>query len=190
MSLVPAWEIGLWNAWIFMLIDTATIPVFLRIARGKGSPSPASTLAKMSRPRKAVLFASKAIFIPALVYSVFLPLELGTVWFYVGLPVAIAGLVMSKIVLVNWAMAPPDEPLTRGMYRYSRHPMYFTYFIFLIGVSLAAASWVFLVYTVLITALSFYFAPVEEAACLEKYGAAYRDYMNRTPRWPGMSKSG
>jgi protein-S-isoprenylcysteine O-methyltransferase Ste14 len=173
-----------------MLIDTATIPVFLHIARGRGSPSPASTLAKLSRPRKAVLFASKAIFIPALVYSVFLPLELGTAWFYAGLPVAIVGLVMSKIVLVNWAKAPPDEPLTRGMYRYSRHPMYFTYFIFLIGVSLAAASWVFLVYTAVITAMSFYFAPLEEEACLEKYGAAYRDYMNRTPRWPGMPKSG
>ena len=190
MSLVPAWEIGLWNAWIFMLIDTVTIPVFLRIARGRESPSPAGTLDKLSRPPKAVLFASKAIFIPALVYSVFLPLEMGTVWFYAGLPVAIVGLVMSKLVLVTWVTAPPDEPLTRGLYRYSRHPMYFTYFIFLIGVSLAAASWVFLVYTVLITALSFYFAPLEEAACLEKYGAAYRDYMNHTPRWPGMPKSG
>ena len=173
-----------------MLIDAATIFPFLRIARRRGAPSPTGALAKMSWSRKVIACSSKLIYIPALVYSVFLPLELGTVWFYVGLPVAVTGLVMSKVVLVNWATAPPDKPLTRGLYRYSRHPMYFTGFIFLVGVSLAAASWVFLVYTALITALSLYFAPLEEEACLEKYGAAYRDYMNRTPRWPGISQLG
>jgi protein-S-isoprenylcysteine O-methyltransferase Ste14 len=29
----------------------------------------------------------------------------------------------------------------------------------------------------------------EERLCLEKYGDAYRDYMNRTPRWIGIPKS-
>jgi len=30
---------------------------------------------------------------------------------------------------------------------------------------------------------------VEERFCLEKYGDAYREYMNRTPRWIGIPKS-
>jgi len=29
----------------------------------------------------------------------------------------------------------------------------------------------------------------EERFCLEKYGDAYREYMNRTPRWIGFPKS-
>jgi len=38
----------------------------------------------------------------------------------------------------------------------------------------------------LATALSFVFVVPEEQACLNKYGDAYREYMNRTPRWLGM----
>jgi protein-S-isoprenylcysteine O-methyltransferase Ste14 len=188
MSLIPAFEIGLWNAWILMLVDAVTMPLFIRIARGRGTPSPSATLAKMSRSRKVIVYASKLIYIPAFVYSVFLPLKLGTAWFYVGLPIAIVGLVMSKVVLANWATAPPDKPVTRGLYRYSRHPMYVAAFISFLGISIATASWVFLVFTIVITALSFYFAPLEEQACLEQYGDSYRDYMKRTPRFLGMPK--
>jgi protein-S-isoprenylcysteine O-methyltransferase Ste14 len=32
-------------------------------------------------------------------------------------------------------------------------------------------------------------AIAEERWCLEKYGDAYREYMNRTPRWIGLPKS-
>jgi protein-S-isoprenylcysteine O-methyltransferase Ste14 len=28
----------------------------------------------------------------------------------------------------------------------------------------------------------------EESQCLKKYGKAYREYMNRTPRWIGFTK--
>jgi protein-S-isoprenylcysteine O-methyltransferase Ste14 len=30
----------------------------------------------------------------------------------------------------------------------------------------------------------------EERFCLRQYGEAYREYMNRTPRWIGIAKSG
>ena len=188
MSLVPAFEIGLWNAWIFMLYNVLTIPFFLRIARRRGASSPASALAAMSRTRKVIIYSSKILYVPAVIYSVFLPLKLGTAWFYVGLPIALTGLITGTIVLVNWATAPPDEPVTRGLYRYSRHPMYLTGFMFLLGVSIATASWVFVLFTIFITVVSLYSAGLEEAGCLEKYGDAYRKYMNSTPRWIGIPK--
>jgi protein-S-isoprenylcysteine O-methyltransferase Ste14 len=68
--------------------------------------------------------------------------------------------------------------------------MYVTSFVFFLGVSVATASWVFLLFTILLIAASFYFAPVEERSCLEKYGDAYRAYMNKTPRYIGIPKSG
>jgi len=33
------------------------------------------------------------------------------------------------------------------------------------------------------TGLGFIFAGSEERMCIEKYGDAYREYMERTPRW-------
>jgi protein-S-isoprenylcysteine O-methyltransferase Ste14 len=56
-------------------------------------------------------------------------------------------------------------------------------------VSIATASWVFLLFTILLIAASFYFAPLEEQSCLEKYGDAYREYMDRTPKYIGIPKS-
>jgi hypothetical protein len=77
-------------------------------------------MAGMSRVEKIILYGSKVMFVPALIYSIFLPLKLGTMWFYIGLPITLIGLITGVMVLVNWATTPPDESVTRGLYRYSR----------------------------------------------------------------------
>jgi protein-S-isoprenylcysteine O-methyltransferase Ste14 len=190
LSLIPAFEIGLWNAWIFMLLEVLTFPLFTRIATGRAPEVEGkSQVAAMSRTARITLYSSKIIYIPAFIYSVFLPLKLGTVWLYVGLPITLMGFIAGVIVILNWAASPHGEPVTNGLYRYSRHPMYVTSFVFFLGVSIATASWVFLLFTILLIAASFYFAPVEERSCLEKYGDAYREYMNRTPRYIRIPKS-
>ena len=190
MSLIPAFKIGVWNAWIFMLLDVLTFPLFIRIAKGRAPEVEGkSQVSAMSRTERITLYSSKAIYIPAFIYSIFLPLKLGTVWFYVGLPITLIGFITGVIVILNWAASPRGEPVTNGLYRYSRHPMYVTAFVFFLGVSIATASWVFLLFTILLIAASFYFAPLEEQSCLEKYGDAYREYMSRTPRYIGIPKS-
>ena len=191
MSLIPAFEIGLLNAWIFMLLDVLTFPAFMRIAKGRAPDIEGeSQVATMSRTERITLYSSKIIYIPAFIYSIFLPLRPGTAWFYVGLPITLIGFIGGVIVILNWAVSPPGEPVTNGLYRYSRHPMYVTAFVFFLGVSIATASWVFLLFTILLIAASFYFAPLEERSCLEKYGDFYREYMDRTPRYIGIPKSG
>ena len=190
MSLIPAFEIGLWNAWIFMLLDVLTFPLFMRIAKGRAPEDEGkSQVSALSRTERITLYSSKIIYIPAFIYSIFLPLKLGTVWFYVGLPITLIGLIAGVIVILNWAASPRGEPVTNGLYRYSRHPMYVTAFVFFLGMSIATASWVFLLFTILLIAASFYFAPLEEQSCLEKYGDAYHEYMDRTPRYIGIPKS-
>ena len=190
MSLIPAFKIGVWNAWIFMLLDVLTFPLFIRIAKGRAPEVEGkSQVSAMSKTERITLYSSKAIYIPAFIYSIFLPLKLGTVWFYVGLPITLIGFITGVIVILNWAASPRGEPVTNGLYRYSRHPMYVTAFAFFLGMSIATASWVFLLFTILLIAASFYFAPLEEQSCLEKYGDAYHEYMDRTPRYIGIPKS-
>jgi protein-S-isoprenylcysteine O-methyltransferase Ste14 len=161
----------------------------------KGVPSGGSVRAVQrackSKAALLVAFLSKFIIFPAVIYSVFLPLKLGTMWFYVGLPITLLGLVGTLLVLVSWANTPVGEPVTRGIYRYSRHPMYVTMVLLLLGVSIISASWVFLLFTI-VTGVGVtrpFFLKVEEAQCIGHYGVAYREYMNRTPRWIGIPKS-
>jgi len=188
MSLVPAFQIGLWNAWIFMLYDLLAVPFYVRILKSRGPASPAES--DLSKTEGILFLSSHAIFFATLIYSVFLPLKLGTMWFYVGLPIASIGLVTRTIVFANWATTPRHEPVTKGLHRYSRHPMYLTAFLYYVGVSIASASWLFLLLLVVYTVGLLVGAEREEQGCLEKYGDAYREYMNRAPKWIGIPKSG
>lgn len=53
----------------------------------------------------------------------------------------------------------------------------------------ASASWLFLLLSIVLIITHFYNAVPEERECLEVYGNAYREYINRTPRWVGIPKS-
>jgi steroid 5-alpha reductase family enzyme len=189
MSLIPAFEIGIWNAWIFMLLELLTFPLFFRVATPRAPKEESHNVAALPKFKRTLLYSSKIIYIPAAIYSVFLPIQLGNLWFYIGLPVTLIGLISSFLVIVNWANSPRGKPVTSGLYRYSRHPMYLTAFILFLGVSIITASWVFLLFTVLLIGASFYFAPLEEEGCLKEYGDVYRDYMNKTPKYLGIPKS-
>ena len=190
MSLIPEFKIGLWNAWIFMLIGLLTLPFFFRIAKRRVIPSQDEEFNALSRSNKTLFCSSKLIFFVAAFYSIFLPLKLGTIWFYVGVPITLIGLIGTIVVIVNWANTLPNEPIIKGFYRYSRHPMYVTSFLIFLGVSIATVSWLFVLFLIIFTVGAVTFADFEEQGCLEQYGDAYREYMNRTPRWIGTPKSG
>ena len=164
-----------------------TIPFLFRIAGKRGSTHDEDL--DMPNTQRIITASTKLLSFPILIYSIFLPLKLGTMWFYVGLPITLLGLVTSVIALVNWATTPLNEPITRGLYHYSRHPMYLTDFLFFMGLGIATASWILLLFSILWLATGFILANPEELDCLKKYGDSYRQYMNRTPRWIGIPKS-
>jgi len=123
-------------------------------------------------------------------YTIFLPLKLDTAWFYVGFPIYLVGMFFVTIVVVSFAASPVDKPVTTGIYRISRNPAYFGCFLIYISIGIACSSWVFLLVAIgYITLMNVLVLP-EERMCLEKYGEVYREYMDRTPRWIGMPKSG
>jgi len=190
VSLIPAFEIGVWNAWIFMLYilaHTTLLSLLFKNASKKiGSPSKLPYTESENR----INVFRHVILVLAFIYSVFLPLRLVTAWFYIGLPVYLVGLIMYAIVMVNFATTPPDEPVIKGLYRYSRHPQYLTQSLMFIGIGIASASWVFLLFQIITMILINILAIPEERFCLDKYGDAYREYLNRTPRWVGVPRSG
>ena len=189
MSLIPVFKLGLWNAWIFLLIPLLTLPFLFHIAKRRVIPSQDEEFNAFSKRNKMLFISSKFIFFIAAIYSIFLPLKLGTIWFYIGVPVTIIGLAGMITVMVNWANTPSNEPITKGIYKYSRHPMYVTYFFVLLGVSVATASCLFALFLIIFTIGAVAFADFEEKGCLEQYGEAYREYAKRTPRWIGIPKS-
>jgi protein-S-isoprenylcysteine O-methyltransferase Ste14 len=92
------------------------------------------------------------------------------------------------MTVVSWVNTPAGEIVTRGIYRFSRHPIYVTEVLLLLGVSIASASWFFLLFPIIVGFGVAYFIKIEEAQCIGHYGNAYREYMDRTPRWIGMPR--
>ena len=190
MSLIPAVEIGVWNAWIFMIwpwVDMLAVRlVGLDVyRRASGIPSEMKT----SHRYRVVSYVSMVIETMAVAYSIFLPLRLGTGWFYAGLAIFLIGVVVLAAATFNFTTTPMDVPITRGIYHYSRHPLYLASLLIYLSVGIAAASWIFLLVFV-VQSISIRIAAVEEERfCLEKYGDAYREYIDKTPRWLVLPKS-
>jgi len=193
MSYIPAFQIGLWNAWILIALNfsTSMLPSLInkeRVARamGTGENAPQS-----SRTQKIVLLITHALVMPAtMFYSIFLPLKLETAWLYIGLPICFLAMIINFMAGVSFATTPLEDPVTRRIYRISRHPIYFAGFLINVGVGIACASWFFIVCALLWIICMGIGVIDEERFLLEKYGEAYREYIEQTPRWIGMPKSG
>lgn len=121
-------------------------------------------------------------------FSIFLPLRLGTPWFYIGITVYIVGIVIFISALVTAAKTPPGCIFSQGMYRFSRHPLYFAFGLIYLGTSLAAASWLFLIISSAWMIFPLSQVTTEEQGCLDMFGAAYQEYMIRTPKWIGFPR--
>ena len=189
MSLIPAFEIGIWNAWIFMvwlLIQTLVVRLLSKEVYQKAGQPPDM---KPSQRYKIISYISMPLWLLATAYSIFLPFKLSTMWFTIGLTIFLLGLMISIIATFNFSTTPMNEPVTKGWYHYSRHPIYVALFLIYLSVSIASASWVFLLLTVLLAVEVSLSVADEERYCLKRYGLAYREYMNRIPRWMGIPKS-
>ena len=189
MTLIPAFEIDVWNAWILMIWLLIPFLLFPLGIIPKGREEGSDFTAEFNKMQKNALLSLHIIYLLLVIYSVFVPLKLNTLWFYTGLPIYLLGLVPYAMVYVGFAITPPDKLVTKGIYRYSRHPMYLTGFPIFVGVGIATASWIFLLLSVVYIVLPLLWVDVEERHCLKTYGDAYRKYMNRTPRWIGLPKS-
>ena len=189
MSLIPAFELGLWKAWIFMI--WFFLPPIISILGSKGKATSKRLAVSVPIKHENLLnVISTAAVVAGFIYSVFLPLQLGKVWFFMGLVIFLIALVISLSVTFVVRTTPTDKPFTKGPYRYSRHPLYVAETLMFISITIASVSWVFLLLTVIIGSFHLIYEPAEEQYCLKRYGKDYREYMNRTPRSIGIPKSG
>lgn len=189
MSLIPAFSIGVCNAWLFMIIYPLQWIVVLILPKQIGDRTSHPAEFKNDLSGQVSVRVTEIFWVGATLYSIFLPLAVGMTWLYAGLGVFAVGLVIlvwATLVVVRTA---PDKPFTTGIYRFSRHPMYLSMIFVYLGVSIASASWLFL----LITVITFFLQQLqminEEKYCCRKFGDVYVEYMNRTPRWIGLPKA-
>jgi protein-S-isoprenylcysteine O-methyltransferase Ste14 len=192
MSLTPAFDIGVWNAWIFMvLLFLSFIPTQMMKKEAQTKFNAGWASKKWTKAGRLAALTTHIVILPlTVIYSIFLPLKVGTVWFYAGLFICLLALAIYYMAMINIARTQiVNDPVTKGVYRFSRHPIYLGGFLLFLGIGIACASWLFLLFALAWIILWFIAVPSEESNVSEKYGDAYREYINRTSRWIGIPKS-
>jgi protein-S-isoprenylcysteine O-methyltransferase Ste14 len=186
MSLIPAFEIGVWNAWILIIPMVITFFFDMRVTAARESGQSGDF--QLTTKEKRII---NAVFLPlviSLVYAVFLPLQLGTAWLYSGLLIFSFGVVFTIVAVLNFATSPRDKVITKGLYGVSRNPMYIGLLIMQIGLGITCSSWLYLLLTLVLMILLNANLSAEERYCLYMYEDAYREYTSKTPRWIGIPK--
>lgn len=164
----------------------------------------AARTALVATPRRhlqaiALLPFMNTVVIPSLLLMRFPPERvlphdwLGTLAALAGIALLAGGLVLvihsvRLFVLVGRGTLAPWDPtqalVVAGAYRFSRNPMKAGLFIVLLGEALllrstAIAAWLALFATVNVI----YIRVSEEPGLIARFGAPYRDYCARVPRW-------
>jgi protein-S-isoprenylcysteine O-methyltransferase Ste14 len=191
LPLIPIFKLGIWNAWILILflILHPFIMKFVDMLVGTGdiNRKMGETLAE-KREKRLLPIPTLLLFV-LFIYSIFLPLKVGTSWFYIGLVFFVFGMAIFLSAIITAAKTPLGQIFSRGIYRYSRHPLYLSFLILFVGISVASASWLFLLLSIGWMVFPISQLASEEQGCLESFGIEYQEYMNRTPKWLGFPKS-
>jgi protein-S-isoprenylcysteine O-methyltransferase Ste14 len=187
MSFIPAFELGLWNAWI--LIIPILIISFSDMRATASRESGKAGDFQLTRKENRLTYVVFLPMVVSWVYAVFLPLQLGTVWLYSGLIVCLFGMIFTSVAILNFATSPKDKVITKGLYRFTRNPTYIGIILMQIGLGIASSSWLYLLLTVALMILLNANLSAEERYCLYRYGDDYQKYKNSTPRWIGIPKS-
>ena len=187
MALMPSFEIGVWNAWIFVIPMLIISLSAMRVTAARESKQSGNF--ELTGKEKRIV---NAVFLPLIVsfvYAVFLPLRLGTAWLYSGVVVYLFGVAFSIVAVLNFATSPKDKVITKGVYSISRNPMYIGLILMQIGLGIICSSWLYLLLTLVLLILLNENLSAEERYCLYRYGDSYREYRNKTPRWLGIPKA-
>jgi protein-S-isoprenylcysteine O-methyltransferase Ste14 len=120
------------------------------------------------------------------------------VWNLLGLvPVGTGTASLFLIMDMHFAHAPEGVKmefaqnylLNHGPYAFTRHPMYLSELVVLLGWALFYGSIVVLVgFLVVVAVFNVVNVPVEERALEARFGEAYRQYKSKVPRWFGRSR--
>ena len=103
--------------------------------------------------------------------------------FYIGCAIYIIGIILLITAVIAFAF-PLEEGLNvKGIYAFSRNPMYVAYFVFFIGCVVLTQSLVLCGLVLLFQITAHFIILAEERWCLAVFGEAYRQYMVRVRRY-------
>ena len=104
-------------------------------------------------------------------------------WFYVGLVIYGLGVLLCLVSVLNFAKPTVNGINLKGLYRFSRNPMYVAYFICFLGCVVLTQSLILFVLLLVFQISAHWIILSEERWCIEKFGQEYMNYMKKVRRY-------
>jgi protein-S-isoprenylcysteine O-methyltransferase Ste14 len=182
MELIPALELGWLNGWILLALEFL-IQGFLLLIFPKDVVSRLFDRSGWNVKQRVFTIIGKVFSLACLILIILTPLKLNSSVFIVGLILYVIGLAGLVAAMLNFKDTPLNQPVTKGVYKVSRHPQIVALSILFLGICVAIDSWAALFMLVMSRLLQHFGILAEEEACLKQYGESYRVFLKRVPRY-------
>ena len=174
--------IGIFYGWIFIAIFGLINGLLMKLYP-KHYTRRLFTLPTFTDTKEKVLSVIYALmFNLTMLLACFLPISNG-ITVVTGLILYVVSLICICFALYAYATTEPDAPVTKGIYKISRHPQQVFSCTMIIGIGLILSSPFIIVSGILQLFLLYPSMVAQERFCIEKYGDSYRDYVCKAPRY-------
>ncbi len=180
MNFIDKIEIGFLNLWIFTVLSFI-IPTIGRLIYGSKTKK---TIEKpeLLPKEKITYYCWIIIQLILYVYSIFIPIIFDSITFYIGLIIFLIGNTINLCGNYNFNTTEQDQMVKKGMYKISRNPEYFSFFLIYLSMGLLCKSIIVIVISILHLILYQFVTNYEERMCIKKWGNEYLIYKNNTAK--------
>lgn len=118
-----------------------------------------------------------------IILPIFLQIQFKSTLNYLGIGIYLMGLTVLLFSVVDFAKQSQRTLRVKGIYRYSRNPMYLGYLLFFLGCTVITQS-VYLFCCLFLFQMSTHFIILsEERWCEKKFGMEYNEYKKKVRRY-------
>lgn len=103
--------------------------------------------------------------------------------YYIGLIMCFLGALFYGKSVIDFSSYQKNGLNKNGLYKYSRNPMYISFFIYFIGCSFLIRSWIYILILIIFQISVHYLILSEERWCIETFGEEYQIYLKKVRRY-------
>lgn len=169
---------------IILLIPFLLVRFGLFLIINKESMKRAAYFAPMAKKEMAAYWVYQLSNVVIFVYLCFLKILVDfSSAFYAGIVCYLLGLLLCSASVINFALPSDEEFSFNGCYRFSRNPMYVSYFFIFIGCAMLTRSLILFGVVLAFQISAHWIILAEERWCVESFGEAYKKYMKKVRRY-------
>ncbi len=120
-----------------------------------------------------------------LFYTIFLDIQSEGAINLIGFILYGLGSLYYIISMYDFARPQADGLNNKGVYSFSRNPMYVAFFLYFLGIALITESLIYFTVLIIFQISVHYIILSEERACLAQFGDEYKLYMEKVNRYLG-----